>query len=568
MKINDTNMSLDTSGALLASEYLFDEEQTATKLIPIINGEEIKIHLDDSNINYDETYFNIGTNAVRVGILTYNSYAPKEGIVAEKPLFFSSSSEEYKALTDWKSPVKQDLTREIIYGYTLDLENSGILKFLNPGPDLDIKPSVFNHSYKGVVYRGNSIEISRDIKSSKYLNLKNNKEAQIMEMKAIIDSPETTLKERFKAYSLMGLYEDELKKLMELSYILPIPNDKLTEDVDSVNIVAYVKGCDIKINGNIIPKPFIIKGLDSKTDPNLRIGTYAVNIPKDATAIKIEEVPHYDDDGNQIDASIEFYGVLEGDPIIIDNDSWDYNVADYGLEGSVEINGKEYDFKKDFLNYSYTNGLVMHKEFLGSGANTSDFYSIKINQPTISFNVNESIGNIKASYPSKNFIDGVYTGYALIVPTYDVNTEYSKGHVVFYKNAFWVNTTGWNLTNPIPLVMEYEPAYNDWELVEGFEDWKTYMNMLTRSLPVSAGMYSETQHLLLTNSNFKILSEVERIANLIYNSNYDEMSLVCPLNIDKMAFLAREQFIEEGFTEASKYINDIKTYLLTKDTIK
>lgn len=567
MKINDTNISLDTSGALLASEYLFDEEQPATKLYPQISENGIKIHLDDSNIDYDNTYFNIGINAVRVGILTYNSYEPKDGIIKEVPLYFSSSTEEHKELLDWEAPIKLDLTRERIYGYTLDLENSGILKFMTPGDNLEIEPSIFNHNYKGTIYRGESIKIARDIDSDKYKQLKAEKEDAIKQKLDIINDPDSTIEERFRAYALMQLYEDQLKHIMELSYTVHIPIDKLKEDIDSVKMVAYIQGCGLKINDKEIPTDFKIEGVGSYPDPGLRIGVYPINIPKDTAEIKIEEIPQFDDDGNPISASIEFFGVLEGEAIITDDSSWDYNVNEYGLNGTVEVNGKEYDLKKDFIDYSYTNGIVFHKEFLSSGANTSDFYSIKINQPTMSFTTVNPISE-KASYPSKNFIDGIYSSYTLVVPTYDTNTEYSKGHVVFYKNSFWVNTTGWNLTNPIPLIQEQEPAYSDWSALNGFDDWKTYMDMLTRSLPVSAGMYSETQHLLLTNSELNIQSEIEKASVLIYKDNYKDLSLDTSLNITKLAFLSREQFLEEGFTESSRYINDIKTYLLTKDKVK
>lgn len=567
MGIQKYAMSLDTSGVLITPEYLFDIEQVACKMLTDMDESGAKIRIDASNINntfkvkdasgsvVNTSDIEVSNTAAKVGILTYNSYSFRNNKTEEEPLFISSSVEKRKPLLDWLTPINS----------TLDFEDSGIIAFINSeDPLMEFKPSFFNETFNNKVYRGSALKIIRDINSGIYLSTKST-------LKTILENFRVEYNKLISEGSIppqslvddMNLAEQKYLNAFKIRLSLDIADGKLPVDMTNLNIAFRTTNSTYKVTAlDALGAELSTITLDSNDD--FIVSDISFSIPKTTVELKIEE------EGGKFDetASLEIFGVYEGELEIQNKDKWEYLVPNSAsMPGRAEVHGKEYDFRKDYLGYSYTEGITFHEDFLSSEANLSGFYKIKINQPTMTSTTEETI-NPDLHMPSKKFLDGLYTSYVLVVPIYDANTVYSINHIVYYNNKFWANTTGWNLTIPTVIDPEQPVGYTDWEEVVEFSQWRNYMKLLTRSLANNNGMYAETQHLVTTTSQLTIQDEIEKVSNLIYQENYTDLSFKTSLELTKLKFLSEEQFLDEGFTECSRYINDIRIFLLTKDKVK
>lgn len=227
------------------------------------------------------------------------------------------------------------------------------------------------------------------------------------------------------------------------------------------------------------------------------------------------------------------------------NGPWIYRPSQFGPQLTA-FDGNTYSPFDTPIHYDEFRGLTLTKEFLTSEANISDFYSIRISAPTLTYYPPVNV------YENRVMLDGWYTSYIVVVRKYVQGDTYTVGQIVEYNGSLYRSLNG---TDSLPTTT------TDWSSDIPLENWISFLRENQEDTNSSKGFYGETQHLVTVDLNDNIIQELMDVAQEVSDAQFNITNTAAWVMLTQRRVGAYIHFTNSSFREVVVLIESAREYI-------
>lgn len=248
-------------------------------------------------------------------------------------------------------------------------------------------------------------------------------------------------------------------------------------------------------------------------------------------------------------------------PGYCNSNEWIYKPSQFRIPGPYPTTSNPLDTST--WPYDQSEGITVVKQFLGGQSGlVENMYTAYYRAPAQhSFQLANAEG-------VRIYTDGWYTSYVIACKTWSLlqpeSNGATKGQIVYYapQEEFYMNLTGTGGTlvtdpnNPLLLI----PDTINWQATPSFLNWMDFLrNNLGTAMASNPVFFTENQHLVTPDLNMSIQSELLKLSNECYKSQFGMSDIDIWMKLTQKRIGAYIRFNDELFKSAQEIIETTRT---------